>query len=122
VGSLAWWLLRPVWLGLLGLVTAGLIVLFRRADRPRALAPRALGTGRSAAGATLCLLGVLGFSAVGFGGALSGRTAHLMVLPVTPIRCALLLAAGALVLGLTGASPVAALRSGRRRRSAGDRA
>ncbi|MBC6461259.1 acyltransferase family protein [Actinomadura sp. HBU206391] len=122
VGSLTWWLLRPVWLGLLALVTAGLIAVFRRADRPRRLAPAALGTGRSAAGVTLCLLGVLGFSAVGFGGALAGRTAHLMVLPVTPIGCALLLAAGGLMLGLAETSPVAALRSGRGRRSAGRRA
>jgi hypothetical protein len=42
-----------------------------------------------------------------------------MALPVTPIRCALMLA-GALVLGLTGASPIASLRSGRGRRSAGE--
>lgn len=101
VGSVAWWLLRPVWLGLLALVTAGLIAVFRRADRPRPLPARSYGTARAVTGVTLCLLGVLGFSAVGFGGALAGRTAHLIVLPVTPVTSAVLLAAGAALLGLT---------------------
>ncbi|GAA2100141.1 acyltransferase family protein [Actinomadura alba] len=113
VGSVAWWILRPVWLGLLALVTAGLIALFRRADRPRPLVPRSVGAGRAAVGVTLCLLGVLGFSAVGFGGALAGRTADLLVLPITPVRSALLLAAGALLLGLFEVRPVAAFRAGR---------
>jgi hypothetical protein len=109
VGSAAWWLLRPVWLGLLALVTAGLIAVFRRADRSRPLPARSYGTARAVAGIALCLAGVLGFSAVGFGGALAGRTAYLIVLPVTPVTSALLLAVGARLLGLTG-SPARLLR------------
>lgn len=100
VGGAAWWLLRPAWIGLLALVTAGLVALFRRADRPRRLPSRPYGTGRSVTGITLCLLGVLGFSTVGFGGILAGRTATLVAIPVTPMRCLLMAAAGAALLGL----------------------
>ncbi|HEX2314762.1 MAG TPA: acyltransferase [Thermomonospora sp.] len=100
VGGAAWWLLRPVWIGLLAVVTAALVAVFRRADRPRRLAPRAYGTVRNVTGMVLCLVGILGLSAVGFGGALAGRTATLVALPVTPLRCALLLTAGGLLLGL----------------------
>jgi hypothetical protein len=81
--------------------TAGFIVAFRRADRPRTLPSRRYGTGRSVTGITLSLLGVMGFSAVGFGGALSGRTATLIVLPVSPLLSLALLVSGVLLLGLT---------------------
>jgi hypothetical protein len=55
-----------------------------------------------AAGAALCVVGVLGISAVGFGGLLAGRTATLVVLPVTPLRSAAIVAAGAALLWATG--------------------
>jgi hypothetical protein len=109
VGGAAWWLLRPVWLGLLALLTGGLVAVFRRADRYRALGGSGYGPGRSAAGVTLCLIAILGFSVVGFGGALAGRTGHLLMLPVTPVSCTLVLVAGAVLLGLT---PVAGRRFG----------
>lgn len=48
----------------------------------------------------LCLTGILGLSAVGFGGALAGRTATLVVLPVTPPGSLGMIAAGAVLLGL----------------------
>lgn len=108
IGSGAWWLLRPLWLGLLALVTAGFIAAFRRTDRPRAVAPRTYGTARSVTGIMLCLLAILGFSTVGFGGVLAGRTAALIVLPVTPLRCLLLLAVGAALLGLSAREPAEA--------------
>jgi hypothetical protein len=110
VGSAAWWLLRPLWLGVLVLLTAGLVLAFRRADRPpgrRDLgggAKRGTGgrrTATAAAGMALCAVGVLGFSAVGFGGVLAGRTATLVVLPATPLLSAGLLAAGAALLRVT---------------------
>jgi Acyltransferase family len=109
VGSLAWWLLRPAWIAVLMLLTGGLVVVFRRADRPRpARVPadpeRPAGRRRTtgaAAGMALCAIGVLGFSAVGFGGLLAGRTASLVVLPVTPLLSAALLAAGAVLLRAT---------------------
>ena len=106
VGSGTWWLVRPLWIvGLLAL-TAALVLAFRRADRPRpasvASAPAARrGSLAAAAGMVLCTVGVLGFSAVGFGGLLAGRTATLLVLPVSPLLAALLLAAGAALLRLT---------------------
>ncbi|TYR49064.1 acyltransferase, partial [Streptomyces parvus] len=46
--------------------------------------PGSSGAGPLAAlGATLCLLGVLGLSIVGFGGLLDGRTALLIAIPVS---------------------------------------
>jgi len=112
VGSPAWWLLRPPWLVLLTLLTVGLVAIFQRADRPnpRSAAPTAstgvrrpavLPTVAAAVGAALCVLGVLGISAVGFGGLLAGRTATLVVLPITPLWSAALLTAGAGVLRAT---------------------
>ncbi|MBA9006621.1 acyltransferase family protein [Thermomonospora cellulosilytica] len=116
VGEPAWWLSRPLWLALLAAATAGLVALFRRADRPRRPAPRSHGPLRDVAGITLCVLGVLGFSAVGFGGTLAGRTATLVVLPVSPALCLGLLAAGAALLGLFGGPSAGAF--GRDRRDA----
>jgi hypothetical protein len=109
VGSLAWWLLRPLWITLLVLCTGGLVLAFRRADRPRpARVPDDRGrpaarrrTAGAVIGMVLCAVGVLGFSAVGFGGILAGRTATLVVLPVTPLLSAALLAAGAVLLRAT---------------------
>jgi len=109
VGSAAWWLLRPVWLAVLAVFTAGLVFAFRRADRPRETRvpdpdrPTAPGHRMSAAavGMVLCVLGVLGLSAVGFGGLLAGRTATLVVLPVTPLMSVAALAVGAVLLGTT---------------------
>ncbi len=107
VGSLDWWLLRPLWIAVLGLCTAGLVLAFRRADRPRpARVPDDRPTARrrtagAATGMVLCAVGVLGFSAVGFGGILAGRTATLVVVPVTPLLSAALLATGAVLLRAT---------------------
>jgi hypothetical protein len=104
VGSPLWWLLRPVWVAVLVMLTAGLVVAFRGADRPRpARVPAAGGTARrrtaaAVAGVVSCTLGVLGFSVVGFGGTLAGRTATLVVLPVTPVAAAVLVGAGAVLL------------------------
>jgi surface polysaccharide O-acyltransferase-like enzyme len=101
VGSAPWWLLRPVWIGVFAALTAVLVVLFRGADRPRAATVTGeRATGPAIAGMALCTVGVLGFSAVGFGGLLAGRTATLVALPVTPLTSALLVAGGAALLWL----------------------
>jgi hypothetical protein len=103
-GSAGWWLLRPVWVAALALLTAALVAAFRRADRPRPARTRPAVRARrrralvAAAGAALCVAGVLGFSAVGFGGMLTGRSATLVVIPITPMAATVLLSAGALVL------------------------
>jgi acyltransferase-like protein len=102
VGSGTWWLMRPLWIGGLLALTAALVLAFRRADRPRAASVSGSSrSGLAAFGMALCTVGVLGFSAVGFGGLLTGRTATLLVLPVSPLLAAVLLAAGAGLLRLT---------------------
>jgi hypothetical protein len=101
VGSAEWWLLRPLWIALLALPTAAVVAALRWADRPRRPSiggPRHTGTAAAIGGAALCTLGVLGLSAVGFGGILAGRTAMLVVLPVTPLSAATAIAVGALML------------------------
>ena len=105
VGSAMWWLYRPVWIAALLVPTVILVTLFRRADRPRPARvsdrPAAARTTLAALGVALCTVGVLGFSAVGFGGVLAGRSATLVVLPVTPLLSVALLAGGAGLLRFT---------------------
>ncbi|MEV8001624.1 acyltransferase [Streptomyces parvus] len=86
--SAAWWAQVPLRLALAAALTAALVAAFRTFERPAAPAtpgtPGTSGTGPLAAlGATLCLLGVLGLSIVGFGGLLDGRTALLIAIPVS---------------------------------------
>jgi len=89
-GTAGWWATRPLWLGAAGAVTAVLVLVFRRFDTPRPTVIGAGSSGVAALGAALCTLGVLGVSAVGFGGLLEGRTAMLLIVPVTaPVSLAM---------------------------------
>jgi hypothetical protein len=112
VGSAAWWLLRPLWIAGLALLTLALVSAFRRADRPRPSTNTAVArasrrrTSAAAVGVALCALGILGFSAVGFGGLLAGHTATLVVLPVTPLVATLVLGAGAAMVTLAAGDSV----------------
>ncbi len=87
--SAAWWTQVPLRIALAAALTAALVAAFRTFERPAAPTtspgtPGASGAGPLAAlGATLCLLGVLGLSMVGFGGLLDGRTALLIAIPVS---------------------------------------
>jgi hypothetical protein len=102
-GSGLWWATRPLWLGAAALVTAGFVVAFRRFDAPR---PTVIAGGPqwpAVAGAVLCTLGVLGISGVGLGGLLEGRTALLLVVPVTAPVCIAMAGLGA---GLLRARPL----------------
>jgi hypothetical protein len=97
-GSAGWWATRPLWLGAAALVTTGLVLVFRRFDRPRPTVITAGRAPRAAAGAALCTLGVLGVSIVGLGGLLTGHTATLLVVPVTAPLALALVALGAALL------------------------
>ncbi|WP_369217374.1 acyltransferase family protein [Streptomyces flavofungini] len=101
--SAAWWGQVPVRMALAALVTAALVTLFRRFERPArartAPAPARRVSGPAAVlGVILCLFGVLGLSMVGFGGLLEGRTALLVAVHVTaPAAVAMALAGWLLV-------------------------
>ncbi|MFW3474587.1 acyltransferase family protein [Streptomyces microflavus] len=89
----AWWAQTPLRLAVAAALTAVLVAAFRTFERPTApvtppaaATATASGTGSAplaALGATLCLLGVLGLSMVGFAGLLEGRTALLIAVPVS---------------------------------------
>lgn len=97
-----WWAQVPVRGVVAGVVTAGLVAVFRGFERPSAVkgARGASGGGRvvAAVGVVLCLFGVLGLSLVGFGGMLDGRTAVLVAVRVTaPVAVAMTLVGWLLV-------------------------
>ncbi|WP_228925737.1 acyltransferase family protein [Streptomyces sp. DH7] len=85
--SAAWWAQVPLRIAFAAALTAGLVAAFRAFERPVSAPPGAAGAAGAgplaALGATLCLLGVLGLSMVGFGGLLDGRTALLIAIPVS---------------------------------------
>ncbi|WP_447039254.1 acyltransferase family protein [Streptomyces sp. DSM 118878] len=97
--SAPWWAQVPLRMAAAAALTAALVVLFRRFERPSAARPAAGASGPAAAlGVTLCLFGVLGLSMVGFGGLLEGRTALLIAVDVTaPAAVAMALAGWLLV-------------------------
>ncbi|WP_411082615.1 acyltransferase family protein [Streptomyces sp. cmx-18-6] len=82
----AWWAQTPLRLAVAAVLTAALVAAFRTFERPATPSTTAPGTGSgplAALGVTLCLLGVLGLSMVGFAGLLEGRTALLIAVPVS---------------------------------------
>ncbi|GAA2385482.1 acyltransferase family protein [Streptomyces glaucosporus] len=108
----AWWLQAPVRIGAAAVLTALLVAVFRRFERPApapepssesapAAASRAAGP-VAAFGAVLCLLGVLGLSSVGFGGLLEGRSALLVAVHVTAPAAVAMAAAGWLAVERAG--------------------
>ncbi|GAA2510202.1 acyltransferase family protein [Winogradskya humida] len=97
-GTAAWWLTRPVWLAAAAALTLVFVLAFRRFDTA---IPRPGGSAAPAAiGVTLCTLGIIGLSAVGLGGLLTGHKASLLGIPVTAPLTLAMIAAGA---GLVGA-------------------
>ncbi|MFI8435144.1 acyltransferase [Streptomyces sp. NPDC079020] len=79
----AWWAQVPLRLAAAAALTAGLVAVFRTFERPVSAVPGKGSGAVSALGATLCLLGVLGLSMVGFGGLLEGHTALLIAVRVS---------------------------------------
>lgn len=105
----AWWLQAPLRVAAAGALTALLVAAFRRFERPSpapdtttSRTPAPTATPVAALGVTLCLLGVLGLSAVGFGGLLEGRTALLVVVHVTAPAAVAMAAAGWLLVERAG--------------------
>ncbi|EFE75193.1 acyltransferase [Streptomyces filamentosus] len=111
--SAAWWAQVPLRLALAGALTAALVVAFRTFERPATPAPgtghgplAASGAGPLAAlGATLCLLGVLGLSLVGFNDLLDGRTALLIAIPVSAPAAVAMTLGGWLLVERAGRGP-----------------
>jgi len=97
-GTAGWWLTRPLWLGSAALLTAVLIAVFRRFDTPRPTLITGGPAGLTALGLALCTAGVFGLSTVGLGGLLDGKTATMVVLPVTAPAAIALIALGAALL------------------------
>ncbi|MEU1618507.1 acyltransferase family protein [Streptomyces sp. NPDC005722] len=96
----AWWAQAPLRVAAATALTAALVAVFRRAERPAAPSVPAARRGTSlsgpgaALGVALALLGVLGLSAVGFGGLLDGHSATLIAFRVTAPAAVLMAAAG----------------------------
>ncbi|MFI1969717.1 acyltransferase [Streptomyces cinnamoneus] len=94
----AWWAQAPLRIAAAAAVTAVLVAVFRRVERPSAAVAAATARRASgplaALGVTLALFGVLGLSTVGFGGLLQGHTAVLVAVRVTAPAAVLTAAAG----------------------------
>ncbi|MFE9096599.1 acyltransferase [Streptomyces sp. NPDC007264] len=105
-GSGAWWVQVPLRIMVAVMLTGVLVAVFRHAEKPsgtrESSAPRAWAGPASALGVTLCLLGVLGLSTVGFGGLLEGRTALLIAVRVTAPAAVLMTLAGWLLVERAG--------------------
>jgi hypothetical protein len=95
VGTLGWWLTRPLGLGAAAVLTWGLITVFRRFDAPRVVEPVRGAGWVAAVGMAACTVGMFGLSTVGFGGLVAGRVAMMIGLPVTAPLTVALIAAGA---------------------------
>ncbi|MFD7441016.1 acyltransferase [Streptomyces sp. NPDC059909] len=103
--SAAWWTQTPLRIAAAAVLTAALVAAFRSFERPSPAAP-STGSGPLAAlGITLCLLGVLGLSMVGFAGMLEGRSATLIAFPVTAPAAVAMSLAGWLLVERSGRRP-----------------
>ncbi|MFJ6633878.1 acyltransferase [Streptomyces sp. NPDC091376] len=103
--SAVWWAQTPLRIAAAAVLTALLVAAFRTFERPSPpRADAAPGSGLLAAlGITLCLLGVLGLSMVGFAGLLEGRSATLIAVPVTAPAAVAMALAGWLLVERSGA-------------------
>jgi len=97
VGSLQWWLLRPVWIALLGLITLTFIAAFGRFERarPASAANVVHGNGALASlGMVLVIVGICGFAVSGIVDLVDPHGRRLIVLPVSPLISLACLLAG----------------------------
>ncbi|MFD4139127.1 acyltransferase [Streptomyces sp. NPDC058572] len=102
----AWWGQVPFRIAVAIALTLVLVAAFRTFERPAPAAPGSGSGGPVAAlGITLCLLGVLGLSMVGFGGMLEGKSAMLVAVRVTAPAAVAMALAGWLLVERAGRSP-----------------
>ncbi|MEE1938476.1 acyltransferase [Streptomyces sp. TRM 70361] len=114
--SAAWWAWAPVRIGAAALLTALLVAVFRRFERPAATAvpgPSPVSPPRSgrlpraavpaaALGAALCALGVLGLSVTGLDGLPAGHGALLVAVRITAPAAVAMTVAGWLLVERAG--------------------
>ncbi|MBT2505560.1 acyltransferase family protein [Streptomyces sp. ISL-98] len=111
--SAAWWAQVPLRFAAAAVLTALFVAAFRTFERPKpttpaqALAPRPgrLAGPAAAIGITLCLLGILGLSMVGFGDLLEGRTAMLIAVRISAPAAVVMALAGWLLVETAGRAP-----------------
>ena len=109
-GTAQWWALRPVWVAALLVILAGLVLVFWRfeARRARPVERRSDATvaaAGSALGATIVVLGVLGFAMGGMHQLFSETGTELIVFNLNPLQNMLHIAAGAVLLRGSLGSP-----------------
>lgn len=111
VGTLQWWLLRPVWVAVLTVILAGLVLVFGRAEqRTPARIPHRPAVGGSVAtaatGAAFVVLGILGFAMGGLHQLFSLTGVEVVVFRTNPALNVIHLLLGAwLVAAATGGRP-----------------
>ena len=96
VGSITWWLLRPVWIAILCVVTALFVLALGRYERPTG-SPRthASGIGSAAAVAVaFVIVGICGFAVSGLVDLVHPHGRRLIALPVSPLINSVALALG----------------------------
>ncbi|MBT2525958.1 acyltransferase [Streptomyces sp. ISL-99] len=104
----AWWAQVPLRFAAAAALTALCVAAFRAFERPAgggglpAASPGRLAGPAAAVGVTLCLLGVLGLSMVGFAGLLEGRTALLIAVRISAPVAVLMALAGWLLVETAG--------------------
>lgn len=104
VGSLTWWVTRPVWLAALVAITAGLVTIFRRFDKatkPAACPPQRWRDRVAAVGIVVVSVGIFMIAVTGVD-VLSNNTSHILGAPVTPLLAVMTMLVGAATLWVSG--------------------
>lgn len=99
-----WWGIKAALLVPFLAVVCGLVLVFRRFDRPAARAgavgPVPWRTALAACSAGCAIVGMLGFAVVGFRGVVSGYVGHIAVVPMTSVAASALVIAAAVLAAL----------------------
>ena len=102
VGSSSWWLLRPIWITILCVVTALFVFVLGRFERPGRAAGGVGGIGPIAALAVaLVIVGICGFAVSGLVDLIHPNGRRLIALPVSPLINSVALGLGGLFFGMS---------------------